>query len=79
MEDELAFKDYKDKTIIHLGNDAPPIRIAGLAHGMATGAPSVAIGIEIGDDTLVLAETSLALFLNAADMLRAKYKTEGAC
>lgn len=40
---------------------------------MVSGNPSIAIGIEIGEDTLVLAETSLALFLGAADVLRNRF------
>ena len=72
-EDNGAFKDYQDKTIIHLGNDAQPIRIAALGGGMTSGKPSIAIGLEIGNDTLVLAETSLALFLGAADVLRNRF------
>ena len=76
LEEEGAFKDYQDKKIIHLGNDAQPIRIAALEGGMASGKPSIAIGIEIGDDTLVLAETSLKLFLAAADMLRVRFEEE---
>lgn len=69
-EDELAFEDFGDKEIIHLTDR---IRIAGLDHGMSSGEPSVAFGFELGDGKVVIAETSLALFLSAADILRAKF------
>jgi hypothetical protein len=49
------------------------ISVAGLDHGMSSGKPSVAIRIDLNDGTSVLAETSLALFLTAADGLRAKF------
>lgn len=68
-----AFKDYQDKKIIHLGNNSPPIRIAGLRGGMKSGGVSIVIGIEIGEDTIVMAETSLILFLRAADVLIDKF------
>lgn len=50
-----------------------PIFVAGLAAGMKSGAPSVAIRISLPDGTTVLAETSLSLFLTAADALRAAH------
>lgn len=47
--------------------------ITGLAAGMASGKPSVAIIIELPDGRVLFAETSLALFLSAADALRARH------
>jgi hypothetical protein len=38
-----------------------------------SGKPSVALGFELPDGRWVLAETSLALFLTAAEALRARY------
>ena len=73
-EKEGAFKDYAERKIIHLGEESPPIRIASLEKGMTSGKPSVAIGIELPTGELVLAETSLVLFLNAADILRARFQ-----
>ncbi len=68
-----AFRDWAERDIIHLANGAPPVRIAGLAGGMKSGAPSVAMGLELPDGRVVVAETSLKLFLAAADALRAKF------
>lgn len=65
--------DLLDKTVHHLANDAPPIQVSALADGMVSGAPSVAIRIDLPNGEVVLAETSLALFLMAADALKARY------
>jgi hypothetical protein len=40
---------------------------------MVSGAPSVAFCFKLGEREVVLAETSLALFLTAADALKARY------
>lgn len=47
--------------------------VGGIPQGMASGAPSVAIIIPLPDGSVVFAETSLALFVSAADVLRAAY------
>lgn len=72
LDGDGAFEDWKGREAVHLANDAQPMRVCGLADGMASGAPSVAIGIDLGD-RVVIAETSLALFLAAAAALRARY------
>jgi hypothetical protein len=46
------------------------LEVAGLAAGMTSGKPSVAIRIDLPDGRIVFAETSLRLFLTAADALR---------
>jgi hypothetical protein len=66
-EDRLA-----DGTLIHLGNDAA-IEIGGLEAGMASGRPSLAFCFTLPDGRVVLAETSLVLFLAAADAFRARF------
>ncbi len=48
-----------------------PVRIGALAHGMESGKPSVGIALELPDGRIALGETSLALFLAAADTLKA--------
>lgn len=50
-----------------------PIGVTGLAGGMESGKPSVALRVDLEDGTAVVAETSLALFLTAADALKARY------
>lgn len=47
--------------------------VTSLSGGMSSGAPSVAIILDLPDGRKVLAETSLRLFLSAARALRAKY------
>ncbi len=63
----------KDGDVIHLGADSPPIQVAGLTSGMRSGAPSVAIRIDLPDGKTAIAETSLKLFLTAADALKARF------
>lgn len=47
--------------------------IGGLEGGMHAGNPSVSIIAEVRGGPIVLAETSLKLFLDAADILRKRY------
>lgn len=65
-----AFDDVPKDKLIH---NLKPLRIAGLSGGMVSGKPSVAIGVFLDDGGCVLTETSLALFLSAADALKAKF------
>ena len=62
--------------LIHLENSAPPIQIASLPGGMASGKTSVCLRLDLPDGRVVLAQTSLALFLTAAAALEAKYPQE---
>lgn len=50
-----------------------PIKIAGLEAGTKSRAPSVAIRFDLADGTSVVAETTLKLFLTAADALKARF------
>ncbi len=50
-----------------------PIHVAALTEGMVSGKPSVGLGIVLPDGHWVFAETSLRLFLTAADALKARY------
>ena len=76
LDGDRLIEDLADREIIHLGNDAQPIRIGALDGGMASGRTSVAFGFELPGGQVVLAETSLRLFLVAADALRARYGDE---
>jgi hypothetical protein len=58
--------------LIHLA-DGAHIEIGGLSGGMESGKPSVAFCFLLPDGRPVVAETSLALFLTAADVLRARH------
>jgi hypothetical protein len=49
------------------------VEVACMPHGMQSGAPSVFIRINEPDGRVTIAQTSLALFLQAADAFRARY------
>ncbi len=70
---EPAWPDLAGKEVIHLGNDAPPIQVASLEGGMAGGATSIAIRIDLPDGRIVIAETSLRLFVHGAKLLVARH------
>ncbi len=76
LEGDDAFTDWIDREKIHLANTATPIRVAALSGGMTSGKPSVAIGIELPDGRVVVAETSMRLFLTAAKAFEARYQEE---
>lgn len=63
-----GFRDGNYVVIEHAG----PISIGGMESGTESGKPVVLIGLDIGDEVLV-AQTTLALFLTAADALKARY------
>ena len=50
--------------------------ITALPHGMKSGLTSIGICIELPDKSWVFAQSSLRLFLSAADAIRAKYGDE---
>jgi hypothetical protein len=75
LDGEGAWPDLAkaEAVVIHLADDAV-VAVAGLAGGMQSGKPSVAFRIDLPEDGhIVLWETSLALFLSAADALKARY------
>ena len=55
------------------GGRTGDMTVGGLPRGMTSGNPSVAIRIDLPDGRVVVAETSLRLFLAAAAALRARY------
>lgn len=70
---ELIEKFKKDKVIwLKDGN----VSIAALSKGMTSGKPSISIRIDLPDGKIVVAETSMRLFLSAAEAFKAKYKGE---
>jgi hypothetical protein len=68
-----CWPDLRDKPIVHLANDAPPIAVAVLDGGMASGKPSLTLRLDLPDGRTVLAETSARLFCSAARAIMAKY------
>lgn len=73
LEGEGAWPDLVGKDVVHLGGGAPPIQVAVLSMGMASGRPSVAIRIDTPDGRHIVAETSARLFCMAARAIMAKY------
>lgn len=65
-----AWPDLVGKKVHHV---TTTIGVAGLPGGMESGKPSVSLRLELDDGSTVLAETSLVIFLAAADALRARY------
>lgn len=59
--------------LLAMGNDNPALRIGGLPRGTKGGKTSVSIAVTLSDGSVVLTETTLVLFLAAADLLRATY------
>lgn len=68
---DLAELGAVGKVIPMVGDKAPPIRLAYLKGGMISGKGSVSIRIELPGGYVLITETSLALFLRAADIMRA--------
>jgi hypothetical protein len=51
-----------------------PVAIGGMPEGTENGHPTVMIGLDNEEDGgIIVVETTLALFLSAADALKAKY------
>lgn len=77
LDGDKCWPDLEGKVgtdqVIHLGNDAPPIGLAVLPGGMSSGKPSVMFRIDLPDGRALLAETSMALFLTAADAMKGRY------
>jgi hypothetical protein len=77
LEGDGCWPDLPEKAaqgkLIHVSNDAPPFQVAALGGGMQSGGASVSFRFDLPDGTTVLVETSLALFLMAADMFRERY------
>jgi hypothetical protein len=70
LDGDNAWPDLPNRTVHHVTG---MFEIAGLAGGMESGKPSIAIRLDLDDGSSVVAETSLALFLMAADAFKAKY------
>lgn len=61
--------EYDPAKVVELGD----AKVGGLAGGMQSGKPSVVLAFDLGDGAVAVAQTSLALFLAAADGLKAAY------
>ena len=67
------WSDLKEKPYHHLGNEAKPIEVCVLDHGMGSGRPSIAMRLELPDGQIVVAETSARLFCTAARVIMSRY------
>jgi hypothetical protein len=72
-EGDDPWPDLRGKEVVHLGNGAPPIGVAVLSGGMASGRPSLMLRIDLPDGQIVMAETSARLFCLAARVIQAKF------
>ena len=63
-----GFRDGEYEVVEHKGS----VTIGGMGHGTEADKPVVMIGLDMGEGVLV-AQTTLALFLSAADALKARY------
>ena len=76
LDGDNCWSDLKDKLddVIHVTSDN--MEIAALKGGMASGKPSVCIRINLPDGQVVIAETSMMLFLLAASSFLEKYNDD---
>lgn len=78
LEGDSCWPELLDKLmvgkIIHLREGV--LQIAGLSKGMKSGKPSISIRIDLPDGRVVLAETSMRLFLSAAEAFEQRYRKE---
>jgi hypothetical protein len=70
LDADGCLNDVSPDNVIHI---ASPITVGALAHGMESGAPSVAFIFKLPDGRTVLAETSMKLFQMAAEGFAARY------
>ena len=74
VEGDNAWTDLNEKEVINLmGNNVPPIQLAALPGGMASGKTSVTFRFDLPDGKVLLAETSFALLKTAVRAIEAKY------
>lgn len=73
VDGDRAWPELKDKLERGELVEADRIEVAGLRGGMSSGNPSVALRFDLPDGTTVIAQTSLRLFLTAADALKAAH------
>lgn len=72
LDADGAWPELRGKKIHHISND-DVIEVAALDGGMQSGLPSVMFRIDLPNGEVVLAETSMRLFLNAAKAFMARY------
>jgi hypothetical protein len=68
LDGDGALKEERDRVV-----EGEFTRVLTLDSGMASGKPSVGVVVELPDGTVALGQTSLGLFLMAADAFKAKH------
>lgn len=69
VDGQGAWPDLADRAVLQ----AKQVEVAGLADGTQGGNPTVAIRADMTDGQVAIVETTLRLFLSAADALRERY------
>lgn len=77
LDGDGAFEDLSSKRAEGKVRYSNRITVAYLSGGMASGKPSVFIRIDLEDGTVVLGETSFALFQGAAAAGRGRFGDDG--
>lgn len=70
LDGDNCWPDLLDKDVILYQGS---IGVAALPGGMQSGKPSVTLRFDLPDGRVLIAETSMALFLSAARAFRARY------
>lgn len=74
VEGDGAWTDLNEKEVINMmGNNVPPIQIAALPGGMASGKTSVTLRLDLPDGKVLMTETSFALLKAAVRAIEARY------
>lgn len=75
MEGDGAWPDLAERLARSIGEipQTEDLEIAALRGGMSSGKPSIMIRFNLPDGKVALGQTSLALFLSAAEAFKAKY------
>ncbi len=72
LDGDGAWPELKDKELI----ETTLTGVSALAAGTNTGRSSVMLRIDLPDGKVVMAQTTMRLFLNAANLFRIKYGHE---
>ncbi len=73
LDREPTWPDLAEKLAQGRLHHATLAGVGGLPDGTTGGKPTVALRIDLPDGSSVVAETTLALFLSAADALRGRF------
>lgn len=67
--EQQGFRDEPYAVVMYQG----PVVVGGMNQATVEGNPAVMVGINTDDGAILVIQTTLALFLTAADALKAKY------